>query len=262
MTFPSLAPAIIAIDGPAASGKSTIGFHLAEQTNFLFFDTGVMYRAVTWAVLAANVEPSDQERVGEIAETTQIDILPPEPEMTDGRQNSIVVGGTDITWLIRMPEVDQNVSFVAANPVVRTALTTQQRRIAQSYGSGHASKPGIIMVGRDMGTVVVPDAPLKIYLSATAEARAIRRHMEQLKRKSLENDSADGSESEDEMTYEQVLEDIRLRDQRDSERTHAPLRPADDAHIIDTSNMTIDEVMSAIIEAASANEDSRVCVKM
>lgn len=245
MTHLFLTPAIIAIDGPAASGKSTIGFHLAQETGYLFFDTGVMYRAVTWAVLAAETDPSDQEQVAEVAETIQINILPPEPEMIDGRQNSIVVDETDITWLIRTSEVDQNVSLIAANPAVRAALTTQQRRIAQSYGSGNASKPGIIMVGRDMGTVVVPNSPFKIYLNASAEARANRRFLEQSKRSNGINSST--------MTYEQVLADIRLRDQRDSQRTHAPLRPADDALIIDTSDMTIDEVIAAILEAVPVN---------
>lgn len=237
VNFPVLSPAIIAIDGPAASGKSTIGFKLAGLINYLFFDTGIMYRAVTWAVLAADILPSSFERVGHVARNTQINILPPTGEDKDGRQNSVVIQDIDITWQLRTPEIDQNVSLIAANPEVRDALSAQQRQIALDYGQGHLAKPGIIMVGRDIGTVVVPDAPLKIYLSASAEARAQRRYLEQ-------------SQRSEALPYAQVLEDISKRDQLDSQRTHAPLRAADDALKIDTSHMTIDEVVERIIELA------------
>lgn len=232
--FAHLNPAIVAIDGPAASGKSTVGFRLAELTHFLYFDTGVMYRAVTWGVLNAGIDPLEQAAVGAFAHEVAIDILPPQPDQDDGRPNTILVADHDVTWQIRTPEVDRNVSAIAANPAVREALTGQQRQIALRYGLGGAKKPGVVMVGRDMGTVVVPESPLKIYLDATAQVRARRRFNEQLKR---------GKDAD----YEQILADIYRRDQIDSEREVAPLRAADDAIILDTSNLGVDEVVERIV---------------
>ena len=231
-----LQPAIIAIDGPAASGKSTVGYQLAQRTGFLFFDTGILYRAVTWAVLNAGVAPHDEAAVGRIAEQTNIDIEAA-GHHSDGRQNSVMVGQQDVTWQIRTPEIDQNVSAIAANALVRKALLVQQRRIALHYGNGRAEQPGIILVGRDIGTVVAPEAPLKIYLNATAEERARRRFHEQEARGKSVN-------------YAQVLEDIYRRDKLDSERALAPLRPADDAIVIDTSTLSTGQVIAQILAAA------------
>lgn len=174
----------------------------------------------------------------------QIDIQAPSINEADGRHNTILIHGQDVTWELFTPKVDQNVSFVAANPIVRRALTEQQRRIAIRNGTVmRASNPdrsgtarsGIIMVGRDIGTVVVPEAPLKIYLDASPEERANRRYREQIDR---------GKEAD----YNQILEDIYKRDKRDSERAIAPLRPADDAIVIDTSSLTIDEVVEKILD--------------
>lgn len=242
--FAHLTPSIVAIDGPAASGKSTVAHRLAELTRFLYFDTGVMYRAVTWGVLNAGIDPHDQAAVGAFAHDVAINILPPQADQNDGRPNTIIVtehdvADHDVTWQIRTPEVDRNVSAIAANPAVREALTNQQRQIALRYGLGDAEKSGpkksgIVMVGRDMGTVVVPESPLKIYLDATAQVRARRRYNEQLKR---------GKEAD----YEQILADIYRRDQIDSEREIAPLRAADDAIILDTSNLSVDEVVERIV---------------
>ncbi|MEZ4664278.1 MAG: (d)CMP kinase [Caldilineaceae bacterium] len=232
----SLQPAIIAIDGPAASGKSTVGFQLAQRTGFLFFDTGILYRAVTWAVLRAGVAPQDEAAVGRMAEQTIIDIGPA-GNHNDGRQSSVMIEQQDVTWQIRTPEIDQNVSAIAANGLVRQALLAQQRRIALHYGHGRAAQPGIILVGRDIGTVVAPDAPLKIYLNATAEERARRRfHEQQARGKAVD--------------YTRVLEDIYRRDKLDSERALAPLRPADDAIVIDTSTLSTDQVIERILAAA------------
>lgn len=227
-------PTIITIDGPAASGKSTVGHAVAEALNYLFFDTGVMYRAVTRAALDRDVDVHDADAMARLAETIDIDIVPPTPDQADGRQSTILVAGADVTWGIRAPEVDQNVSIVAANPRVRQALSAKQRAIGQRYGSGQAEKPGIVMVGRDIGTVVLPEAGLKIYMDASPEERARRRLLD------LE---ARGKAAD----YEQVLADIIARDRMDSERDHSPLRPADDAVIIDTSNMTPAEVVDAIV---------------
>jgi len=233
-SFMHLSPTIVAIDGPAASGKSTVGFQLAALSGFLYFDTGVMYRAITWGVLNAVIDPNELAKVGAFAEKCAIDILPPQPDENDGRPNTIMVDNHDVTWQIRMPEVDRNVSVIAANGAVREALTGQQRRIAHRYGTGGAEKPGVVMIGRDIGTVVVPEAPLKIYLDATPEVRARRRCEEQLDRGKVAD-------------YEQILADIYRRDQLDSERALAPLRPANDAIILDTSVLDIDEVVGRIL---------------
>ena len=141
-------PSTIAIDGPAASGKSTIGGLLAERLGYLYFDTGVMYRAVTWAVLAQGVAVEDEAGVTALAERLQIDVV--RPTVDDGRQYTILADGQDVTWQIRRPEVDRGVSPVSAYAGVRAALTAQQRRIGQ--------RGQIVMVGRDIGTVVLPEA--------------------------------------------------------------------------------------------------------
>jgi len=216
-------PQIIAIDGPAASGKSTIGKLLADELGYLFFDTGVMYRAVTWAALQRSVPIEDEAAVTSLAEESEIDIQP--PSKADGRNCDILVGGRDVTWEIRSPEVENNVSPVSVYPGVRRALTLQQRRI------GLRGK--VVMVGRDIGTVVLPEAELKIYLIASAEERARRRYRETLAR--------DGVAS-----YDAILTTIRQRDQIDSTRAVAPLRPASDAIILDTDPLDIPQVLAAV----------------
>jgi len=234
-----LRPALIAIDGPAASGKSTVGYQLAQWLDFLYFDTGVMYRAVTWAVLQRSLAPDqDVEAVGEIAAHTPIDIAPPGDAAADGRRNTVLVAGQDVTSQLHTPQIDRNVSAVAANAAVRRALTTQQRRIAQRYSNGRAEKAGIVLVGRDIGTVVTPDAPLKFYLDASHAERARRRFAEQQRQ---------GKQ----VAFEKVLADIRQRDTIDSERALAPLRPADDAIVVDTSNLSVDEVLARMMQAAA-----------
>ncbi|MBK8051466.1 MAG: (d)CMP kinase [Anaerolineales bacterium] len=230
-------PAIVAIDGPAASGKSTVGHHVADELGYLFFDTGIMYRAVTWAAIAEQVPVEDEQTVTEMARVDVIDLAAPDTASRDGRQLTVLLDGVDITWQIRTPEVDRQVSAVAAYPGVRQALTVQQRRIALRYGTGHAEKRGIVMVGRDIGTVVVPEAPVKIYMDASAEKRARRRFDELVAR---------GKQ----VDYDDVLQDIRRRDALDSQRDIAPLRPADDAIVIDTTAMTPEAVARRIVEAA------------
>ncbi len=229
-----LTPAIIAVDGPAASGKSTVGYLVAQALNFLLFDTGVMYRAVTWAALDRSAPISNEHAVSLLAETIVIDIGPPLAGQNDGRQSTVFVDEVDVTWLIRSPEVDQNVSTVSTYPRVRESLSSQQRRIGEQYGSGNAAKPGIVMVGRDIGTVVLPGAGLKIFMDASPEERARRRHLELEKR----------GES---VPYDQILADIIHRDKLDSGRVLSPLRPAEDAVIVDTSEMTPDEVVDWIL---------------
>ena len=230
----ALRPRVIAIDGPAGSGKSTVGLAVARVLDFLFFDTGAMYRAVTWAALQRGVSTGDEVRVSEIAEQMEIDILPARGMDVDGRTNLVLADGVDVTEAIRRPEVDQQVSAVSAYRRVREALSRQQRRVEERYGAGCAEKPGIVMVGRDIGTVIAPDAALKVYLDATPEERA-RRRQRQLR--------ALGKS----VAFDQVLADIVRRDELDSGRALSPLRVADDATVIDTSRMDADEVVTAIL---------------
>src|SRR5215204_3288885 len=217
MTYTS--PSIIAIDGPAASGKSTLGRRLAKSLGYLFFDTGIMYRAVTWLALKLDIDLSDEAKVTALAEQTQIDLAPASKE--DGRVSDILIAGEDITWETRLPEVEANVSRVSAYRGVRTALTQQQRRIGQ--------RGKVVMVGRDIGTVVLPEADLKIYLDASAEERAKRRYGEIIAR---------GGK----VDYDDILEKVSERDRIDSTRDVAPLKIADDAKILDSSQLDADEV--------------------
>jgi cytidylate kinase len=217
-------PSVIAIDGPAASGKSTIGELLARRLGYLYFDTGAMYRAVTWVALARGVPIADEAAVTRLSETVIIEVT--RPTVDDGRQYTVLADGEDITWDIRRPEVDANVSPVSAYPGVRAALTAQQRRIA--------AQGRVVMVGRDIGTVVAPDADLKIYLDAAVEERARRRYREVVAR---------GQQAD----YQVILEGMRRRDQIDSHRATAPLKPAEDAAIIDTTHMSIPEVLDAVM---------------
>jgi CMP/dCMP kinase len=218
-------PKIIAIDGPAASGKSTIAEKLAVDLGYLYFDTGVMYRAVTLAALRKVHDVQDEKLVTGIAEQVQIDVLP--PGKADGRLYDVIVDGLDETWAIRQPEVDRNVSQVSAYPGVRKAMTAQQRRIGQ--------RGRVVMVGRDIGTVVFPEAELKIYLDASVEERAHRRYIEIIKR---------GEEA----NYDEILEAMKRRDKMDSSRAIAPLRPAPDAVIVNTDGLTIYQVIEKIKE--------------
>jgi len=216
---------IIAIDGPAASGKSTIAELLAERLHYLYFDTGVMYRAVTLAALRQLGGVDDEEQVSALAEKAQIDVRT--PSKGDGRKYDVLLDGEDITWEIRRPEVDANVSQVSAYPVVRKEMTAQQRRIGK--------RGSVVMVGRDIGTVVLPEAGFKLYLDASVEERARRRYLEIVGR----GEKAD---------YNEILSSLQRRDQIDSTRSLAPLKPADDAIILQTNGMTIDAVLQRVLD--------------
>jgi len=216
-------PSIIAIDGPAASGKSTIGNLLAERLNYVYFDTGVMYRAVTWLALVRGIPIEDGAAISKLAETMHIEVM--RPTANDGRQYTVLVDGQDVTWLLRRPEVDRGVSPVSAYAHVRRALTAQQRRLGL--------KGRIVMVGRDIGTVVLPEAHLKIYLDATVEERACRRCQELQARNAP-------------LAYHEVLTAMKRRDAIDSSRELAPLRPASDAHVLDTTQLDIEQVLAQV----------------
>lgn len=218
-------PDLIAIDGPGASGKTTIAELLAERLNYLYIDTGVMYRAVTLAALQQFDGVDDEERVSQLAKRIHIDVQP--PTELDGRKNDVLLDGKDVTWAIRSPEVTDSVSAVSAYADVREAMTEQQRKIAER---GKA-----VLVGRDIGTVVIPHADLKIFLEASVEERA-RRRFEQEKER---GQSAD---------YEDILYSLKQRDMKDRTRSIAPLVPADDAVIIQTDNLSIQDVFDKVME--------------
>jgi CMP/dCMP kinase len=217
-------PSVIAIDGPAASGKSTIGLRLANTLGYLFFDTGVMYRAITWLALARGIDIHDEAAVTRLAEDAQIDVAP--ASKPDGRVLDVLVDGQEITWEIRSRKVDENVSLISAYRGVRRALSQQQRRIGQ--------RGNIVMVGRDIGTVVLPEADLKIYLDATAEERARRRYDEIRAR---------GGNTE----YESILKRVKERDRIDSTRDVAPLKAAEDAVVLDSDQLDEDQVFERVL---------------
>ena len=217
-------PTTIAIDGPAASGKSTLGEALAKYLGYLYFDTGVMYRAVTWAALERGTPIDDEAGVTRLAESLQIDVRP--ASKPDGRQYDVVCDDVDVTWLIREPRVDAAVSPVSAYAGVRKAMLIQQRRIGL--------QGNVVMVGRDIGTVVLPEAQLKIYLDASTEERAQRRYRETQQR---------GNPTQ---PYDKILEAMQRRDRIDSNRRVAPLKPARDAVIIDSTDMNVEQVVEAV----------------
>jgi len=211
----------IAIDGPAASGKSTLAQSLANDLDYLYFDTGVLYRAVTYAALQQGVDLQDGESVTRLAEMAVIDV-----EATNGGNGTdfrVLLDGTDISGSLRTPEVDAHVSQVAAYRGVRQALNAQQRRIGM--------RGGVVMVGRDIGTVVLPEADLKIFLDASVEERARRRY---------EEAQAEGIA----ISFEEIAESIRQRDKNDAERDIAPLKPADDSTLIESDGLDIPGVLA------------------
>ena len=217
-------PKNITIDGPAASGKSTIGTLIANKIGYMCLDTGIMYRAVAFQALKEGIDIADKEAVERLAERIEIDILPASSQ--DGRQFDVLINGEDHTWDIRTPEVNAVVSEVSVYAGVRRAMTLQQRRIAE--------KGRIVMIGRDIGTVVLPDAELKIYLDASVEVRAQRRYIEDL------------SHGKD-VCLQDVVESLRHRDEIDSGRAIAPLKAADDAVVIDSDKMTVYEVVEYVM---------------
>ena len=217
-------PRNIAIDGPAASGKSTIGTLVANKIGYMCLDTGIMYRAVAFQALKEGIDIADKEAVERLAERIEINIRPASSK--DGRQFDVIINGGDHTWDIRTPEVNAVVSEVSVYAGVRRAMTLQQRKIAE--------KGRIVMIGQDIGTVVLPDAELKIYLDASVEVRAQRRYIEDL------------SHGKD-VCLQDVIESLRHRDEIDSGRALAPLKAAEDAVVIDSDKMTVYEVVEYVM---------------
>ena len=216
---------VLAIDGPAGSGKSSVSRNVASTLGWLMLDTGAMYRAITWAVLEAGVDPQDSMRVGAIASESVIEI-DTEPELS-----SVYVNGVNVTTEIRTAEVTSAVSAVSAVAQVRERLVELQRETVRK------SRRGVVIEGRDIGTVVLPDAQLKIFLTADPRVRAVRRSTEM-----------GLSISPEELESMQMV--IEERDYKDSSREFSPLRAASDSVVIDTSNLTQDEVVQEICALA------------
>jgi CMP/dCMP kinase len=218
-------PDVITIDGPAASGKSTIGLMLADHLDYLFLDTGVMYRALTLAAIRTGIDPSAEEALTGLARTIGLDIVPLAGE-TDGRHYTVLLDNEDVTWDLRLPAVDAMVSQVSMFENVRAEMVRRQQAFAR--------RGRVVIVGRDIGTVVVPEAPLKLYITATPEERASRRLM-------------DRRRQGEEAGFEAILADLVRRDQVDSSREHSPLRPAEDAVNIDTTGRNPEDVLQEIL---------------
>ena len=208
---------VIAIDGPAAAGKSTIAQRVAKQLGYVYIDTGAMYRAVTLKALNSGINLEDESQIDSVLQDTTIELT--------GRQH-VILDGEDVTEAIRQPQISQNVSVVASHKIVRDVMKARQIKYAETKN--------VVMDGRDIGTHVLPNADYKIFMTASVEVRAKRRYQENLKRNVL-------------CDLETLKQEIQLRDELDSTREHAPLVKAEDAITVDTTNMTINEVVDKII---------------
>ena len=217
-------PQLIAIDGPVAVGKSSVGSLLARRLGYVFFDTGMMYRAFTWKVLKSGISIEDEQNLCQLANTTKFDFVP-----LQGCYLSPLIDDENVSSKLLRPEVEAHVSMVSKIAGVRQILILEQRRLAQ--------RGKVVMAGRDIGTVVLPWADLKIFLTASTEERTRRRYEELLKR----------GES---LNQEIVLADLKKRDENDINRTISPLRPAEDAIIIDTENLSLEQVVDKIYTLA------------
>lgn len=212
---------IIAIDGPAGSGKSTIARMLADRLGFKYLDTGAMYRALTWKAMLLQVDLEDENALCQLAEQTTIEIR------SEGKSLSIFVDGENVTQKIRLPSITNNVHYISNTPGVRQRMVKLQRKLA--------SEGNTITEGRDMGTVVFPHAEKKFFLDAEIEERARRRYGE-------------FKPSDKGISYADVLTDMEIRDKRDTTRNNSPLIKSSDAIFINTTKMTIEEVINLIIK--------------
>lgn len=218
----------IAIDGPAGAGKSTVAKQLAEKLAFVYIDTGAMYRALTWKAHETNTSFNDEQALAELLDQMNLELV----NDSDGQR--IFADGLDISDAVRVPAISNNVSYVARHAAIRSHMVLKQQELA--------SKGGTVMDGRDIGTAVLPDASLKFFLNATVEERAKRRHKEQLE-KGIPSD------------LEMLKQEIERRDKLDTERTVAPLKKAEDAVEIDTTEMTISEVVDYLYERSRKKAD-------
>ena len=208
----------IAIDGPAAAGKSTIAQMVAKKINFTYIDTGAMYRAVTYYCLIHNIDCQNEKEVEKILDDIEVEL---------GKDHTVFLNKENVTNLIRSPLVNDNVSYIASYKNVRLFLVEQQRKMSKSTS--------VVMDGRDIGSFVLPNADVKIFQIANVETRAKRRYLENIEKKI-------------DCSYESVLSELKKRDYIDSHRDFAPLKKADDAIELDTSNMTIEEVVNEVLK--------------
>jgi cytidylate kinase len=220
----NLKPQLIAIDGPVAVGKSSVGLRLANGLGYIFFDTGMIYRAFTWKVLNSGISPEDEQKLCHLATTTEFNF-------TASKEGalSVIVDGQDVSSKLLCPEIEELVALIAKVAGVRQAMVSQQRKLAE--------RGRVVMAGRDIGTVVLPWAELKIFLTASTEERARRRYKELLKRG-------------DNSSLEIVLADLKKRDEMDINRIISPLKPAEDAIIINTKNLSLEQVVDKIYTLA------------
>lgn len=229
-------PFIVAIDGPAGAGKSTASRAVAARLGFAMVDTGAIYRAVALAATRAGVALDDDPALGALLPSLEIRFAPPS---APGAGQRVLLGGEDVSAEIRTPTMSLGASKVSARPVVRAGLLDLQRRLALA-----PENAGAVLEGRDIGTVVFPDADAKFFLTATPEERARRRHAEL---------AAKGDRS----TFEEVLADQLRRDRDDSQRAVAPLRPAPDAEVVDTSGVALDGVVEVLVREVRARLAAR-----
>jgi cytidylate kinase len=220
----NLKPQLIAIDGPVAVGKSSVGSLLARRLGYVFFDTGMIYRAFTWKVLKSGISPEYKEQLCQLATATEFDFVPSKEGVL-----SVVIDGEDVSSKLLCAEIEGLVALIAKVAEVRQAMVSEQRKLAE--------RGKVVMAGRDIGTVVLPRAELKIFLTASTEERARRRHRELLRRG--ENSS-----------LETVLADLKKRDEMDINRTISPLKPAEDAVIINTEDLSLEQVVDKILTLA------------
>ncbi len=213
---------VIAIDGPVAAGKTVVGRKLAQQLGFRYLDTGVMYRAITWLSLQREIPAEDEEALGQLARDNPI-------RLQGQDSDKVLICGAQVGPELRDPSVDRRVSLVSQVSQVRRALVQQQRALAK--------EGKIVLVGRDIGTVVLPDADLKIFVTASLEERARRRWRDQLAQRT-------------ETDYQQVLEETRARDDLDSHRADSPMKPAEDAWQVSTEGLSVDQVVNLILRRA------------
>ncbi|MBQ9006996.1 MAG: (d)CMP kinase [Atopobiaceae bacterium] len=220
----------VAIDGPAGSGKSTVAHAIADRCGLTLLDTGAMYRSVALACVERGLDLEDRDAVAEVARAVAITFG------KDERGQTVQLDGKDVTSAIRTPEIDKAVSPVSANPLVREAMVAQQRAIGEGID--------VVAEGRDIGTVVFPDAEVKVFLTADPAARALRR--------AVQRDGGDAAKdadaTADESAVAEILADLIRRDEYDSNREASPLRPAEDAVHIDSSDKTVDEVVDLIVK--------------
>ena len=212
---------VIAIDGPAAAGKSTVSKIVAKKLGYTYIDTGAMYRAFTEYVLRVGVNPENEVECNKLIPDVHIELFP---------NGTVICSGKDVTKEIREPHVSRNVSYIASYKEIRLAMVDQQRKMAE--------KVSVVMDGRDIGTYVLPNADVKIYQVASVEERAKRRFIE-------------NTEKGIECTLESIVADVQRRDKIDSSRAFAPLRPAEDSILLDTSDLTIDESVEAVLKIIS-----------